>query len=62
MRKQLSTAFIGVSTLILLVSIFRYEPPIGSSVQQVQRPQDWSGQKCPPGKRWNGNAGKRLCE
>jgi hypothetical protein len=62
MLKYVAATLAYASALALLIVVFHYEPPVGSNVQQIQRPQDWSNQKCPPGKRWNGNAGKRMCE
>jgi hypothetical protein len=59
MPKQLTAALVCVSTLALLVGVIQYEPPVGSNVEKAQHRQ---GQKCPPGKTWNNNQGKRMCE
>jgi hypothetical protein len=60
MLKQLAAALISASTLALLIGVIHYEPPVGSIIEKVQ--QDYGKHRCPPGKRWNGNQGKRMCE
>ena len=50
MLKHLGATLVYAFTLVLLIGVFHYDPPVGSNVEKAQAGK----YKCPKGKRFQG--------